>query len=108
MGFYASNVGFSTRSCGILTPLSLALGVAVPRIIHWVLTMEYTYTPKGKNRQPSRDQAWRSVLLRQSANERLAEVHVFVVELHVGRKWLRDENLSLCQKDVNTPHKENE
>lgn len=40
-------------------------------------------------------------MLRQSANKRLTEVHVFVVELHGDRKRLREVNLILCQKNGN-------
>lgn len=48
VGFYTSNIGFSTHRCDILIPLYLPVGVTVVRIIHCVLTMEYTHIPKGR------------------------------------------------------------
>lgn len=39
-------------------------------------------------------------------NKRLTEAQGFAVELRVDRKGLRDENVILCQKDVNVPNKE--
>lgn len=47
-------------------------------------------------------------MLRQSASKNLTEAHGFVVELRVDRKGLRDENVNLCQKDVNVRNKKKE
>lgn len=96
VGFYASNVGFSTRSRDILIPLSLTRGVTLPRIIQSSGNGN-AYTPEGNTAE--RNQT-RSKLLRQSANQMLREVRVFIAELHVDRRMFRDKNQNLCQNDV--------
>lgn len=85
----------------MLTPLSLALGVAVPRIFHCVPTQNIHTSPE-ENTAPTR-----SGIAQTVCNKRLTEAQGFVVELHVDRKGLRDEDVNLCQKDVNPPNKEN-
>lgn len=59
--------------------------------------MEHAYTPKGNKAE--RNQT-RSKLLRQSANQTLREVRVFIAELHADRRMFRDKNQNLCQNDV--------